>query len=411
MSLILNLIVTAIIIFILIYGMKFAGFGKNFHDDFLSMDSTKSIRGLAAIGVILHHISQESYFQNTKTLSAFVNAGPYMVAIFFFCSGYGLMKNMLSKEDYFSGFIKKRVVKGILITFYFNAIIYTVYYLIKGAIDSPIRIITNLLGLTLANWYAWFPVVLVILYIAFYFIFRKTKNIKFGIFLMFLVVFLQGVFFSVSGHFAWWSGPKNWWLNPVAFGKAKWWQQEHVIWFFGEWWVNSSISFIVGLLFAYNEEKLVPWLKKLYWLKLIIVFALWQGFSILNLVVSSKFGYYSEWSGKGPGILDKFVTYCSQLPGMVFYTLFVFMLLMKVRTINPITRFFGKYSLDTYLANLMVLEIFRFTECDKMGHELRKADYHLVIYFVAVFAVTIIIGVLQNLIVSKIKKIGENKKQ
>ena len=47
----------------------------------------KSLRGFAAIGVILHHISQEMIFQNGKVLTPFVNAGAFFVAIFAVSAG------------------------------------------------------------------------------------------------------------------------------------------------------------------------------------------------------------------------------------------------------------------------------------------------------------------------------------
>ena len=83
---------------------------KEFNDDFLSLDTMKSLRGFAAIGVILHHISQEQVFQQEGILLPFVNAGAYFVSIFFFASGYGLLKSFNSKPDYLKGFIKKRIV-------------------------------------------------------------------------------------------------------------------------------------------------------------------------------------------------------------------------------------------------------------------------------------------------------------
>ena len=403
----INISVTVVMLGIILWGSKFAGFGKEcFHNDFMGVDNTKSIRGLAAIGVILHHISQDSYFQNTGTINAFVNVGPLMVAIFFFFSGFGLMKNHISKENYLEGFLKKRLVKGLLITFYINALIYIVFYWIKNGSYEPIKLVTDILGLTLSDWYAWFPVVLSLFYLAFYFVFKNVKNVKIGIFIMLIFTLAQGMFFCVSGHFAWWSGEKNWWLNPMQMGKAKWWQQEHIIWFFGEWWVNSSIAFIVGLVFAYAEDKIVPCLKKMYWTGLVLTLVLWRVSTFIFWKVSIKYGYYTEWSGKGPGITDKMITYVSYLPVIIFYILFIVMLMMKIKTSNPITRFFGKYSLDTYLVNLMALEIFKFVITDKRGNPLKKGDYHLVIYILAVFAVTLILAKIQNVIVSKVKTIS-----
>ncbi len=94
-------------------------FGKKleFNDDFTSLDAMISLRGFAALGVILHHISQEQIFQEKHVLSPFVNAGAYFVAIFFFCSGFGLIKSFDTKKDYLKGFISNRIVKTIVLPF------------------------------------------------------------------------------------------------------------------------------------------------------------------------------------------------------------------------------------------------------------------------------------------------------
>ena len=56
--------VYVLILALLIWGGKFAGFKKEcFHEDSSSLEAMKSLRGFAAIGVILHHISQENAFQ------------------------------------------------------------------------------------------------------------------------------------------------------------------------------------------------------------------------------------------------------------------------------------------------------------------------------------------------------------
>ena len=53
----------ALVLGLMIWGGKFSGFKKDqFHTDSTSLDVTKCLRGLAALGVILHHISQEGAF-------------------------------------------------------------------------------------------------------------------------------------------------------------------------------------------------------------------------------------------------------------------------------------------------------------------------------------------------------------
>ena len=59
-----DFIVAIAFVYIFVWGRSNKLFKKNeFNDDFLSLDTMKSLRGFAAMGVILHHISQEQVFQ------------------------------------------------------------------------------------------------------------------------------------------------------------------------------------------------------------------------------------------------------------------------------------------------------------------------------------------------------------
>ena len=197
--------VYALIIALLIWGGKFAGFKKDqFHEDSSSLDEMKSLRGFAAIGVILHHISQEGAFQmangrgNPGELSPFVNAGFIFVAIFFFCSGYGLIKSYETKPDYLNGFMKKRVLKTLVIPYYVSIVIYGLARFGSGERFAPLQWVTNLIGITMMNPYAWYPVIAAILYIAFYLIFKNVKNKKLCYVLMGVVILALGMGFCVN---------------------------------------------------------------------------------------------------------------------------------------------------------------------------------------------------------------------
>ena len=391
----------ALLIGLLIWGGKFAGFKKGqFHEDSTSLDVTKSLRGFAALGVILHHISQEGAFQRAGggwghpgDLSIFVNYGFKFVAIFFFCSGFGLIKSLMTKDNYLYGFLKKRVVKTILIPFYVNVILYAIWHIISGKKMPVAQWICNFLGLTMMNTYAWYPVLRILLYLAFYFIFKYIKNEKLKYVLMFLVIFLQGVYFCWNGHFAWWAKKgKNWWLIPGAMQNAKWWMQPSTIWFFGEWWVNSTIAFFVGMLFARFEQPITDWLKKGWWWKILLVAAIYFGFNSLSGLAQWKLGYWSEYNRNGPGILNKFICYLSQLPQITFYVILIFMIMMKYHVENPVSRFFGNLSLETYMMNLIALTVFRFLIYQNNQPLYKAGHYNLAIYEVAVIAGTILVA-------------------
>lgn len=382
---------------------------KEFHDDYASLDTMKSLRGFAAIGVILHHISQEDVFQEAKVLSGFVNAGAYFVALFFFCSGYGLIKSLKTKENYLKGFVKNRIVKAIVVPFYVNVIIYGIYLYFSKAKMPAIQWVTNFSGLTMMNRYAWFPIVLAVLYLTFFLCFRFIKKRPICYAVILLVIVGMGFLFSYNGHFAWWSGKKNWWLD-WGHPDTTWWKQQQVLWFSGEWWVNSSIAFLIGLLFADFEHVLVPWFKKLYALKLHILLVLSLIAYKLSEYGQSKIGYWTEYSGKGPGVKDKFLTYLSQMPLFILIGLVAVVLLMKYHASNPVTRFFGKFSLDTYLMNLMAIETMRFLQSNKTS-PFKAGKYNLLVYALGVFAVTVIMGVAEYYVTAGVKKVLFPKKK
>ena len=394
----------ALVVVLLLWGGKLARGKGNLHEDSTSLEVTKSLRGFAALGVILHHISQEQAFQMSAgqghhgELSIFVNAGFFFVAVFFFCSGFGLIKSLDTKENYLEGFLKKRVFKAILIPFYVNAVLFAIFGIAGGYDLPPLRLIAGLLGLTLLNYYAWYPVVLTLLYIAFYFIFKNVKNRKLCFTLMFLVIFLQGVFFCFNGHFAWWAGEPNWWVVPGAVQNAVWWKQPGVIWFFGEWWVNSSIAFFIGMVFAANEEQIRGWFKKLYLLKLLCCIVLLVAFHILSGFLQGKFGYWSEWAGNGPGILNKFICYLGQFPQVTMFVITLFAVMLVYHAENPVLRFFGSISYETYMMNLVAITVFRFLIYNGRSPLYKAGNYNLVLYEVCVIASTIALALLFKLL-------------
>lgn len=404
----LTLITLLVFIVLICWGGKFLCKNEDgkrqLHQDSMSLEVTKGLRGIAAVGVILHHISQQNAFQQANgygkpgELFMFVNAGYLFVAIFFFCSGFGLIKSLYAKPDYLKGFLKKRVVKTLVIPFYVNVILYAIFHLIIKTDFAPQRWICNFLGLTLMNEYAWFPIVLTLLYVAFYFIFRFVKNQKLAFTLMFFVIIFQGIFFCFNGHFAWWAGEPNWWLTPAA-ENAAWWMEDKVIWFFGEWWVNSSIAFFVGMIFAKYEQQIYNWFKKLYALKLFLLFILYNVFHMLSGFCQMKFGYWSEWAGNGPGILDKFICYCSQLPEVIFFVILIFAVLMCFHSVNPVTNFFGNMSLETYMMNLIAITAFEFLLYKNPQH------YKLTVYEVAVIGSTVLLALAYKFLCKQVNRL------
>ena len=386
-------------------------FGKKleFNDDYSSLETMKSLRGFAAIGVILHHISQEQVFQDKGVMPMFVNAGAYFVAIFFFCSGYGLIKSLETKKDYLKGFIRKRIVKALVLPFYVNVLIYGLLVYLSGYKLPKMRWIFNFLGLTMMNTYAWFPIVLAILYLVFFLCFRFIKNRPVCFALIFLFIIGLGIGFCYNGHFAWWYGPENWWMTEAA-KNAKWWQDKGALWFSGEWWVNSAPAFFTGLVFANYEKQFLSFFKKAYALKFHILLIITMVFYKLSAFGQAKFGYWTEYSFKGNGTEDKLKTYFCQVPLFLLLGLTIIIFMLKYHVSNPVSRFFGKYSLHTYLMNLAAITGFRFLLDSRSP--VKAGKYNLLVYALAVIIVTVIFGVLEQKLTELLQKIlFRNKKE
>lgn len=401
LSMYVTYVIYAIFVALLFWGGKFAGFkDKQMHGDTISLDAMKSLRGFAAIGIIIHHISQQDAFQyasqygQQNELSFFLNYGFKLVAIFFFCSGYGLVRSINSKYHYLNGFMKRRVLKTIVIPFYVSVVIYAVWHIICGDEIAPLQWVTNVIGLTMMNEYAWYPIVLTILYITFYFVFENLEDKKTRYIFILVIILFQGVYFCLNGHFAWWAAFRGWWTLPSAFDNVTWWMQQRVWLFSGEWWVNSQIAFLVGIYVAENEDALRDWFSYSYWAKLIGLVAVGIVTNFVANFTQSSFSYWSEFAGSNPGIKNKLICYIFQLPQVASYVLIIYMILMKYNAQNPVSRFFGSISFETYMMNLIALEAFSFLITDsETGLPLYKAGHwNLGLYAACVFAGTILLA-------------------
>ena len=66
--------------------------------DYLAVQSTSGMKGIMAIMIIFHHISQ--HVTTGITFSNFNYMGWYIVSVFFFLSGYGLYTQFTIKDNY-----------------------------------------------------------------------------------------------------------------------------------------------------------------------------------------------------------------------------------------------------------------------------------------------------------------------
>ena len=205
-----------------------------------SLGQAKAMQVFAALMVILHHMVQRitNYGAIDKgPVTAWNSFGTLCTSVFFFFSGFGLFKSYKTKENYLEGMLRKRLPK-ILIPFFVTNIIYLIF-VSKGKVSNALDIVTSLVGFTLLNSNAWFIVELTVLYTLFYLCFRKAGSdckaicwlTIFTTILVIAALLLGHDTTKIRGH-----------------------------WFMGEWWYNTTLIFIMGILFAKYESRV----KNLY---------------------------------------------------------------------------------------------------------------------------------------------------
>lgn len=386
----------------------------NLNDGAFSLEAMTNLKGVMALCVLCHHISQVSIYQNLNVRSAgleklnvipfFESLGFVFVGIFFFTSGFGLYKSFSTKKDYLNGFIKRRILP-IVISYYVMVAIYAIYYLITKPNFSVSEWICKLTGLTLINSQSWYVYVIIIMYFAFYFIYKNEKARKYGVLILTIIVLLQGAIFVINGHFPWWIGKPDWWKVRGALFNCPWWQRPTALLFEGEWWVNATICFPLGILFAIKEQSFVQWCKKNYWVKFVLIAILVVVSVQCGNIATRKFGYWTEFSGE-LGTKKKAITYLIQNIEAIIACVFVVMLMQKFYVQNKFYTLLGKLSLEFYLMQKLVL--FSKNYMIKSCESLENISYWpvvawLTIVFTLVFLSAVVVHSINYFLTKKLK--------
>ncbi|MDD6339259.1 MAG: acyltransferase family protein [Butyrivibrio sp.] len=352
--------------------------------EFLSMDNTKILRGSAALGIVTHHLTQlaTNYGEiSGGPIGIFNYAGILFTGIFFFCSGYGLYISYRNKEDYLKGFFRKRL-PGILIPYFVANIVYylvnvIVYERRYGSIDT----LTSLTGITLVNPNSWFIVELILLYVIFYFAFRKCKTEKKAVTMVFIASVVMIAVSLLLGH-------------DTTRIRGHWFQ--------GEWWYNSTILFSVGILIAKYREKFLERAGKRYVANLVTTVMVFAAAMVLDYLFIKYVGYYAE-TDYSMGYFEKFTTLLVQTVAVISFVYIVLLINMRVKFGNRPLKFISKISFEIYLMHGMIVYLFE-------NSFINKTMPYALIYFI-VFVLSILAGFLFNLLFTLLIRLWNSRKE
>ena len=303
--------------------------------DYLSNKSTKSLKGLLALLIIFHHISQK--VTTGENFSNFEYMGRYIVALFFFLSGYGLYFQYSNNANYMKNFLRKRLVR-IFIPFYVFIVIYVIYRATLGEVINVDFFLSFWKDHNNIIYNGWFINSIIVLYVIFYISFvRNNSKTSFYTLIVLTLVYI--------------------------FWKA---YQDH-----GDWEYVSIMAFLLGVFWMENRSLIEKCIEKNY-------FSFLVSFSILMYV----FHHY-EVIMKNIGITNKYVYYgiVGNLCTM-FFVVYFLLLTNKLNFSNKYLDFLGYISFEVYMIHGLVMHYF--------GKFFVSSNVNDILYTIVVFCISII---------------------
>lgn len=268
-----------------------------------SSDISLSLKGILALLIVLHHSSQPLCNNGVKFFFDFWYWGPAIVGMFFFLTGYGLTRSVMTKDGYMKTFFKKRFLK-LLPPYIIAIVIYQCYLACAGRFDWTVLTDNFLKGIPpLTN--SWYIIAIIFFYLLFYAVFRTIRSVKISVAVMWLLSFLY----------------------MFAISKIGW----------GNWWWKSTLAFNIGMTYVLFEAKIKEKIARrpiVFWGCMIVALALLFIFTYADL--SSPF-------------IEGFPSYSMSywlLPLFVLFAIY-FTGMPKGRIFN----FLGKISYELYIVH------------------------------------------------------------
>lgn len=352
-------IIVLIFLFMCLYMLRYKKEG--FNDNYLSKNSCNALRGICSVTVILHHLSQRINDGKIFKYFGLLGVGYSAVAVFFFISGYGLIKQYLIKgEKYIDGFLYKRmtpIIKSYLI-------ISIVYFILRSYIEDKFILndfIKSFFNGSPTVYFSWYIIEIIILYIIFFIACKVNKRYKFNIVVISLLF--------VLGY------------NFICYTLG-----------YGMQWYATNLTFVFGMLYGIYEKEISKHINKKYYSVLFCNVAIF----FIVFVLSDKLFIPNNFL-----IIKVLLT---QLCGLSFSTL-IFTITRKLFFKKSIFENIGKISLEVYLLQGIPMFLLR----SKVINIKNDVSYVLLTLFI-----TIILSVIFNktirLISRNIKKETMNNK-
>ena len=284
-------------------------------NDLISKEDGLSLRGMAALLVLLHHLAPST--ENGLLLPKFysVGAGGIAVSLFFFLSGYGLQKQyIINGESYRKSFLKKRIPTILIPLALFTVLYWLVYYSIGKVYTIQDMVADIRIGVPFVA-YSWYLIALLLFYLFFWISMSVFKE-----------------------HTRWMPIAACGWYILYALTCIK---LKYLI-----FWYDTAHLLPVGMFCAEHEKKILDVLKKRssYSALVLTAFSCW-------LVISFVFAHV--WP------INIYLYYILSISHVFLSTVVIVLLHLKIKIGNPVLRYFGKNSMEIYLIHGLIFYLLR----------------------------------------------------
>lgn len=305
---------------------------KNFEIQTFNIKATLPLKGIMALFICLGHLANWVLDLNISYMERFCYWGPYIVSVFFFITGYGLVISYQKKgSGYLDGFIKHRFSK-LLPPIVIATVIYQVFKFNIGD-SSWIKIYIDLLKGFPPLDNSWYVYAVLIYYLVFYISFKYISHKKSAIVAtwIFSVLYIYLI-----------TNVLNW----------------------GGYWTQSILAINLGMTYVYIEPKIKVFVSRYTFLSSFIVF--------MGLMLSYKIFFL-------PYIIHKNVPFC-YIPFILavpMTLLFCTYIAGSIR--SRILYFIGKISYEFYLVHGVFVVYLNYMKTNWIS-------YFIIVYLVSIFS-------------------------
>ena len=279
---------------------------KGFYSDYLSFDTTNAVKGVFIALVFIKHatpyILNSAYeFDNSIWSRLFFSVdarvGQWIVAMFLFYSGYGIMESIKKKRTEYIASIPRKRILTTLVNFDIAVALFAIIALLlhkEYSLKDYLFSFTSWESVGNSNWYIF---VIMLCYLITYICFRSSTHKESYPTRILICFFLLGL--SVLTLF---------YLKP-------------------SWWYDTLLCFGFGMVYSGYCERIEHFLQRWYWLILPVL--------IFILYVLGQSPYYLR------GLVHN--AYC------IVFCMIVVMLTMKFKINNSILIWLGKNLFPLYI--------------------------------------------------------------